>query len=109
MCSFSTAFDRTWSLVALPRMGCENDDIRSLEFRGARQGQRVTLYDSSDGKQDDDYTVIDILQDIPWNTPWVVSSLEQDVDTPWLRVRHRHVNGLDGKVSRITVESGNGH
>lgn len=109
MCSFSTAFDRTWSLVAEPRMGCENDEIRSLQFRGARQGQRITLYDSPEGNQADDYTVIDVLQDIPWESPEFIQTLEQDADTPRLRVRHHRVNGLDGKVSRIAVRSAGNH
>ena len=104
ICTFSTAFERSWSLVSAPRLGCENDSIRSLVFRGARAGQRLTLYDAADGDAQRPYTVIEVLQDIPWHEPQVLGSLEATVDSAYLRVRPFNGSQLDGRVSRITVE-----
>lgn len=104
VCSFSTAFLRSWSLAQPPRMGCENDTIARLTFRGVRKGQRLTLHDAETGAGTDDYTVIDVLQDVPWDAPQVVESLERDQDSAWLQVRYHRVDGLDAKVSRITTE-----
>lgn len=104
ICTFSTAFERSWSLVTAPRLGCENDSIRSLVFRGARAGQRVTLFDAADGDTRSPYTVIEVLQDIPWHAPQTVASLQANADSPYLRLRAFNGGLLDGRVSRIAVE-----
>lgn len=106
ICTFSTTFNRSWSLKSTPRMGCGNDEIRSVTLQGARRGQRITFHDDPGGSSSDDYTTIEILQDIAWDAPQVIGTLEKDLDTTQVRVRHHHVNGLDGKVSRISVDSG---
>lgn len=103
MCSFSTAFERSWSLESAPRMGCEDNAISSVVFRGAHAGQRVTFHDAANGSDQHPYTVIDVLQDIAWDAPQPVRSLQEDLDTPFLRVRHVTPGPLDGRVSRISV------
>ncbi|NIJ68272.1 phosphatidylinositol-specific phospholipase C domain-containing protein [Xanthomonas sp. 60] len=104
VCTFSTAFERAWSLVSAPRLGCENDSIRSLVFRGARAGQQITFYDAADGDIRSPYTVIDVVQDIPWHDPQPVGSLEARFDSAYLRVRPFNGGALDGRVSRIAVK-----
>lgn len=104
ICSFSTAFERSWSLESAPRMGCENNTIRSLAFRGARKGQRVTLHDAPDGNTQRAYTVIDVLQDIAWNQPQSVERLDREFESAYLRVRPVKGGLLDGHVSYISVE-----
>ncbi len=102
VCAFSTAFDRSWSLTSTPRMGCEDNTIRALALRGARAGARIVLHHDANGARPG--TVVDILQDVDWDTPQLLSSLDQDTDTPYLRVRASSSGPLDGRVSRITVE-----
>ncbi len=103
ICTFSTAFNRSWSLGSTPRMGCENDSIRSVVLRGARAGQRVTFHEAADGSPARAYIVIDVLQDIPWDAPQQVNSLDADFDSAQLRVRRFNAGTLDGQVSRISV------
>lgn len=104
ICSFSTAFERSWSLESAPRMGCENDTIRSAVLRGARKGQRITFHDAADGDARRPYTVIEVLQDIAWNAPQPVAGLDADFDSAYLRVRHFNAGAVEGSVSRISVK-----
>ena len=53
------------------------------------------------GDREDDYTVIQVLQDL--TEPVVINTYEADFANEFLVQTHHHVNGLDGKVSRVEV------
>ena len=65
------------------------DAIKSRDF--CRQG----------GDREDDYTVIQVLKDL--SEPVVINTYEADFANEFLVQTHHHVNGLDGKVSRVEV------
>lgn len=106
VCGFSTATRRDIRLQAsdTERLGCENDEMRSLKLRGVKAGQRVTFYDSASGSRDDDYGIIDIKTDIPFDQSVTLSSFHNTVETSSYRQRYSGGNDLDGKVSFIRVE-----
>ncbi len=108
VCTFSTAFDRTINLQSSDeaRLGCENDEMRSISLSGVKKGTRLTFYDSPSGDLQDDYTIIDIKRDIGRTKVININSFEQlfeendDYRIVWVKN-----NGLDGWVSRIKVEN----
>lgn len=106
VCGFSTATRRNIRLQDsdAARLGCENDEMRSLKLRGVKAGQRITFYDHPNGSRDDDYTIIDIKRDIPPEQFNIISSFEQTVEATNYRQRYSGGNNLDGKVSYIKVE-----
>ena len=53
------------------------------------------------GDREDDYTIIQVLQDI--TSPIVINTYEADFANEFIVQSHTHVNGLDGKVSRVEV------
>jgi hypothetical protein len=90
--------------IRLGAKGCENDEIRSMEFEGIAQGTRIELYDSPDADRQDDFTIIDVKQSIPMGKRIKVDSLEGSSDNFYYRKLALHNNGLDGKISRIKVK-----
>lgn len=105
VCGFSSAVSRNWSMQDSERLGCENDEMRSLKLRGMKAGQRITFYDSPGGSLNDDFAVLNIDRDIPWDSPVTVGSFEQRITGSHFRMAYSGGNGLDGKVSRIKVEA----
>ena len=43
------------------KTSCRNDKARSAFLTGAISGTRITIYDSAEGRKDDDYTVIKVF------------------------------------------------
>ena len=83
--------------------GCDNDETRSLKITKAKKGTKITVYDSPSGKLDDDYYKINILKDI--TVPMIVSSYEKSMNNGFIKGTYYDDNGLDGKVSRIKIET----
>lgn len=104
VCGFSSVVSRNWSLHDGERLGCENDEMRSLKLRGMKAGQRITFYDRPDGSRDDDFGVLNIDKDIPWDDPQVVNRLELTQSSPFFRYAYSGGDGLSGKVSHIRVQ-----
>lgn len=88
---------------SLPGRGCERDESRSLQLRGVARGTRLSLYDSPGGSASDDYTFVDVKRDIGINESVKLGSFEANFENADIKVTHIHNNGLDGKVSRISV------
>ena len=42
------------------KSSCKNDKARSAWLTGAIEGTRITIFDSSEGRKDDDYTIIKV-------------------------------------------------
>ncbi|MCS4229945.1 hypothetical protein EDF77_3207 [Stenotrophomonas maltophilia] len=104
VCGFSSAIAHNWSMKDGERLGCENDEMRSLKIRGVKKGQRITFYDRADGGRDDDFGVLNIDRDIPWDSPVVLNTLDSVQYRPAFRYLYSGGNGLAGKVSHIRVE-----
>lgn len=107
VCTFSTAFERTINLKDdnKERLGCENDEMRSLSLSGVKKGTRITLFDNPDGHMQDDYAIIDVRRDIGRDKIVRVNKFEKNVlDNADYRLVYVRNNGLAGKVSRIKVE-----
>jgi hypothetical protein len=106
VCGFATTIARTIDLQSSDeeRLGCENDEARSLVLSGAKKGARITLYDSPSGNREDDWYFIEVKRDIGMNERVVVPSFEESKDTSDYRAVYLRNNGLNGKVSRIRVE-----
>jgi len=104
VCGFSSAIGHNWSMQDGERLGCENDEMRSLKIRGMKKGQRITFHDRPDGTRDDDFGVLNIDRDIPWDSPMVLTSLERAQYNDSFRYLYSGGNGLAGKVSQIRVE-----
>ncbi|GAB3056930.1 hypothetical protein [Stenotrophomonas tumulicola] len=104
VCGFSSAVQRDWSMQDGERLGCENDEMRSLRLRGMKKGQRITLHDHPGGTRDDDFGILNIDRDIPWNSPLVLKDLDQTQYSDHFRYLYSGGNGLAGKVSHIKVE-----
>lgn len=89
----------------------DNDEARSLRIlTSAKQGTQVRVYDSPDGKTDDDYAIINILNPSRFeeNGLCLRSFQEERNDTArGVTVTYVPKNGLDGKVSRVKVIPGN--
>ncbi|MCX4219219.1 MULTISPECIES: hypothetical protein [Pseudomonas] len=88
---------------SLPARGCENDEARSLELRGIAKGTRLSVYDSSGGNTSDDYTFVDVKRDIGINESVKLGSFEANFESADIKVTHVRNNGLDGKISRISI------
>lgn len=88
---------------SLPARGCENDEARSLELRGIAKGTRLSVYDSTGGNTSDDYTFVDVKRDIGINESVKLGSFETNFENADIKVTHVRNNGLDGKISRISI------
>jgi hypothetical protein len=81
----------------------DNDEARSLLIVGiAKPGTRIRVYDSPSASLTDDYAIIDILSDLPPEGA-CVDTFEQSVTNPGYRMSYVRKNGLDGKISHVTV------
>lgn len=90
----------------------DNDEARSLRIgKFVKQGAKIIVFDNPDGKTDDDYTRIDIV-DRSFIQPegYCLSTFEQSFSNPFtnsgIQVDYFRKNGLDGKVSRVRVIPG---
>ena len=81
----------------------DNDEARSLLITGfAKPRTRIKVFDSPSAATDDDYTVIGIRDDLPAEGS-CVDTFEQSKVTPGFRESYVRKNGLDGKVSHVTI------
>lgn len=78
-----------------------NDEARALRLTSAAAGTIIRVYDDSTGSTSDDWTQILVKN----TTSECVGTLQSSSNTATLTVDHHHVNGLDGKVSRVDVRS----
>ena len=85
---------------------CKNDEIKSVRLMGwGRDPYKITLYDHPKAKKSDDWVTIEVdprKMDRGWHC---IDSLERDFkskDGSFKQDFHKH-NGLNGKVSHITI------
>lgn len=80
---------------------CPNDEIRSLTMNNVLAGTTITVADDDQGQNKDDVAIIRVKKDITQNT--IVRSFDSSVDDANYSVQANYKNGLDGKVSYISV------
>jgi hypothetical protein len=91
--------------VNLKANGCENDEAKSLTLSGVKKGTRITLFDNKDGNRNDDYMTVDVKRDIGMGERVLVPNFEFDSDNQNYRSVFVRNNGLNGKLSRITIDA----
>lgn len=79
---------------------CDNDEARSAMLAFARKGTVIDIFDDPDCERSDDWTRIEVLHDL---TRARIFDLEKSASNARLRVRHHHLNGLNGKVSCVRI------
>lgn len=80
-----------------------NDKARSMGLLNVPAGVVICVYDDPGGSTSDDWCEITVLRNTPAESVWPVNTFEQTQTDEYVsQVFHRN-NGLDGKVSFITV------
>lgn len=92
--------DKKGTVMKKGDKGFTNDDARSLLLLNVRKGAAIRIFDSPDGDTGDDYTEIVVLKEVQ---EYCVGSFERTYTDDTVRVTYHPNNGLDGKVSRVTV------
>lgn len=85
-----------------PIKGCENDDATSATLLNLKAGSTFAVFDSPDESRRDDWTTVLVKRDI---LRVDLGSFEENVDNDVIRVTHHRYNGLDGKVSSVSLAS----
>lgn len=78
-----------------------NDEARSVVLYNVRAGAVLSVYDNPNGDTDDDWCEIVVKRQVQQET---VDSFEITYENENLRVTYHRKNGLDGKVSHISVQ-----
>jgi hypothetical protein len=88
----------------------DNDEARSLRIlKSAKRGTQIRLFDDPNGKTDDDYAIINILNPRRFEENGrCVRTFEEELDNAreGITLDYIRKNGLDGKVSRVQVIPG---
>jgi len=95
---------QTYNLKERAVGNCKNDTVRSMQLLGNfPRGFKVIVYDSPDGRQNDDWTIVVVKRDLS-GARVLVGTFENDFENQDIKVSYHRKNGLDGKVSRIRTE-----
>lgn len=79
---------------------CVNDEARSIALFKIPAGRVIRLFDHPNGKTDDDWWELQAKREI---SEVRISTLHMTFENDYMRVVYHRSNGLDGKVSRITL------
>jgi hypothetical protein len=79
---------------------CANDEARSMILHRVPAGTVIRIYDHPDGKREDDWSEIEVVQQRDITT---VPSFQTPIASGPVRLRYFRNNGLDGKVSRLEM------
>ncbi|MDJ0619489.1 MAG: hypothetical protein QNJ63_22555 [Calothrix sp. MO_192.B10] len=82
----------------------DNDEARSLKIAsGAEVGATIQVFDDPSAKTDDDYSTITIKSAVPSEGICVSTFEDSRTYDSAVQVDYTEKNGLDGKVSHVTV------
>jgi hypothetical protein len=81
----------------------ENEEARSLQLERVRAGTVIRVFDDSGGSKDDDYAVITVKSN---TNRYCIRKFQTTSANSTVQVDYHRHNGLDGKVSYITIEKG---
>ncbi|QWA27713.1 metallophosphoesterase [Pseudomonas sp. RC3H12] len=88
-----------------------NDLVESCTINRADEGTEITVYDHPGDKDmdggdfghyDDDYAVITIKKAL--TQPIKITTFEEDYEDEFISLKAHYVNGLDHKISRVSVK-----
>lgn len=77
-----------------------NDEARSVKLVQVPRGTVIKVYDSPDGKEDDDFAIIEVKKK---TFEYCIRSFEESIYSDNIEMVYNKKNGLDGKISRIVV------
>jgi hypothetical protein len=80
--------------------GCDNDEARSVRLLNVPAGAMLGVFDDGGCSKNDDYTRIQVLQNI---SDLTIGSFEGGTYPSSINFQHVHNNGLDGKVSCVQI------
>lgn len=84
---------------------CDNDEIRSVLLMSyGKSRYTLKVFDHPDGKQNDDWSVLKV-DTTKFVGSQCVKTFEKDRNLQGVEVDFHKDNGLDGKISRIEVDS----
>ncbi|MGV3520505.1 M12 family metallo-peptidase [Luteitalea sp.] len=83
--------------------GCANDEARSAVLHNLRAGTVLRLFDDSAGSHTDDWTEVLLKRDVALKT---IATFERSFADADVRVTYHLNDGLDGKVSRVSLSTG---
>lgn len=85
----------------------DNDEARSVVLNnGVKKGSALVVYDDPKASMNDDWCVIQVKEDINDVNGYTVDSFEQDeTSNDLIYQNYNKKNGLDGKVSYISIYS----
>ena len=78
-----------------------NDEARSVKLLDVRPGCVIGVYDHTDASTNDDFCIIVVKSRV---AEYTVETFERSYENETVRVSYARKNGLDGKVSRITID-----
>ena len=102
MCTIGAIKNKTINLKSSAYSHCDNDEARSVRFRDVIGPKTLTLFDHPDRKREDDWTEIIIKRNIKSK---LISTFQRSFEDDDVRVIYHRNNGLDGKVSSMTLTS----
>ena len=79
---------------------CRNDVARSVRIHGGDSRANISVYDDPDGAQSDDWATIEVA---PTASVVCVPSFQRNVRGSRVVQAYRRHNGLDGKVSHVSI------
>lgn len=87
-------------------LGCDNDEARSAILSLLPAGAVFVVYDSPNGNREDDFTIVRIKQNLPLS--YTINSFEGNVNDNYIEMQFFRNNGLDGKISSISIDIDSG-
>ncbi len=78
----------------------KNDAVSSMRLLGVKAGTVIKIHDDAEGRDSADWAEIKVRKDI---TSYDIGSFEQSVTDDYVEMNFHKHNGLDGKVSYISV------
>jgi hypothetical protein len=97
----SDAAGQSYNLTKPNPTHIPNDEARSVVLYNVRVGAVLSVYDNAEGKTDDDWCEIVVKRLVQQET---VASFEETYENENVRVTYHRQNGLNGKVSHISVQ-----
>ncbi|GAB4151906.1 MAG: hypothetical protein Fur0046_31380 [Cyanobacteria bacterium J069] len=86
----------------LKKVRGQNDEIRSAVLEYIPVNTRITVYDSPDGKTNDDWATL-VVKD--YKRRIVIRHFEESQETTDYSLQYHRKNGLNGKISRIVIDA----
>ena len=84
--------------------GCKNNAIKSMKLCNAPKNTKITLYDDEELGEQDDYTLIEVKDNMDGCV--TISTFEETKIFTTINLNYKKNDGLDGNVSSFQIEFG---